>query len=78
MQRVDARIIFGREFVRDLAGAIGRTIVDDEHLEPRILGEDGGHQAWNVVSLVVRRDDDERAVKTQRQVAALDMRGNER
>ena len=75
---VDARRFRAASLVRDLAGAVGRAVVDDEDLEPRILCEDGGHEAWKVVALVVRRDDDERAVKTQRQVAALDMRGNER
>jgi hypothetical protein len=46
--------------VDDVAGAVGRAVVDEEDGDLRDHGEDGGGDRRRVVALVVGRDDDER------------------
>ena len=57
MEDVDARL-GGRELVGKLAGAVGRIVVNDEHLE-RGRGQlaDAGEQRFEIVEFVVGWDD---------------------
>jgi hypothetical protein len=51
--------------VDDLPCSVGRPVVYNEDLEARILGQHRLGQASDVFSLVVRRDDDERAFRAR-------------
>ncbi len=53
----DARI-GGRELIGDLAGAVGRAVVDDEKRRRGQHVEHGGRDRSDVLGLVVGRDDD--------------------
>jgi hypothetical protein len=59
VEDVDAGIR-GGEGVRDPAGAVGRIVVDDEHLELRRLLEDRRDDERQVLGFVVCRKDDHR------------------
>ena len=49
--------------VDDLPRAVGRSVVDDEHLDPRSCARTVSIEARDVLSLVVRRNDDQRALR---------------
>ena len=49
--------------VDDLPRPVRRAVVDDQHVERRILREDRRNQAGNVVAFVVGRDDHEGAIR---------------
>jgi hypothetical protein len=49
--------------VDQVAGAVWRSVVDNEHVETVVLVEDCGNQSLNVRSFVVGRDDDERPTR---------------
>ena len=51
--------------VDDFPCSVGRPVVHNEDLEAGILGQHGLGQASDVFSLVVRRDDDERAFRAR-------------
>ena len=48
------------------AGSVGRPVVDDQDLEPRVLREHRLDQPRDVLALVVGRDDDEGALDSER------------
>ena len=47
------------QFVGQLAGAVGRVVVDHQHVGVRQLGVDAGDQFGQIVALVVGGDRDE-------------------
>ena len=62
---VDAARMLAREVVRDLAGAVRRLVVHDEHADVGLL-QQALDQRRQVLALVVGRDDDERARRRHR------------
>ena len=49
------------DLLHDGTGAVGRPVVDHEHVDARVLLEHGLDQPPNILPFVERRDDDERA-----------------
>src|SRR5687768_9113616 len=60
MDDVDPRV-GGRELVGKRSGPVRRAVVDDEHLESRVLSQYLRHDRGEIVALVVGRDNDESA-----------------
>jgi hypothetical protein len=58
MEHVHASGIALRQLVGDRTGAVRRLIVHDHHVEP-VVRQHLLRQDWQVLTLVVRRDDDE-------------------
>ena len=58
VQRVHARIRNG-DFIDDGASAIRRSVIDDQHAEPRVLRQHRLNDTRDIFALVVRRNDDE-------------------
>ncbi len=61
MDDVDPRVR-GRQLVGERAGPVRGAVVDDEHLEPRVLRQDLRDDGGQIVALVVGRDDDQCAL----------------
>ena len=56
MQHVDSRLRLG-QFVHEVTRTVRRVVIDDEHLEKRILTKNSRQDLGNVFALVVRRND---------------------
>src|SRR5437660_9814861 len=54
-------LVLGADGFDDVPCAVRRSVVDDEDLESRILLQHGENQARDVLALVVRGNDDQRA-----------------
>ena len=69
MEDVDSGV-GARELIGDHAGPVGRVVVDDQHVEPRVLLQNLRHDLGQVHRFVVRRDDDQRPFSALRHSAS--------
>ncbi len=51
-----------RDLFCDFAGSVGRSIINYENFESGILRENGRHKTGEIVSLIIRRYDDQGVV----------------
>jgi hypothetical protein len=58
MEHMNLRVLLG-QFIRELARAIRRVIVDDQHVDPRGQGQNAPGERNNVVPLVVGGHNDQ-------------------